>query len=111
MHDSAAKIAAAGMCKVLKFSSCRPRVSRPRYLYGLCFAPQVGYHFFTRMNKQHLEHLEPRTLFAGVTLLTHGWNGTLGGSTSKTADAISARLGGNSQVPRYVLQIGPETGS
>ena len=56
-----------------------------------------------------IEKLENRTLLAGVTLLTHGWNGYLGGWLEASANAITARLGGPSQVPKYFLRINPES--
>lgn len=51
------------------------------------------------------ESLEPRTLFAGVTLFATGWKGGTNGWMKTMADAITARLGGPDQAPRYILQV------
>src|SRR4051794_1430494 len=59
------------------------------------------------MRNDFVEGMEARTFLAGVTLLSHGWNGGLGGWLEATANGISARLGGNSQVPRYILHVRP----
>src|SRR3954454_6810816 len=59
------------------------------------------------------EVLEPRTLFAGVTILTHGQSGNTSGWIAAAADAIQVRLGGTSAASEYSLTVddvgnGPE---
>ncbi|CAN5652417.1 hypothetical protein BH09PLA1_BH09PLA1_25450 [soil metagenome] len=54
-----------------------------------------------------LEPLECRVLFAGVTLITHGWNGRLQGFVNTAAADITARLGGPSHVAQYTMDIQP----
>src|SRR4051794_4651133 len=54
-----------------------------------------------------LEPLEARQLFAGVTLVTHGWKGRLQGFVDTAADFIAGRLGGPSHVATYVMDIEP----
>jgi hypothetical protein len=49
--------------------------------------------------------LEPRTLLAGVTLITHGFEDNTQGWVSTMADAIAQRAGGNSAAAIYTLQI------
>ena len=60
------------------------------------------------MCNQFLENLERRTLLAGVTLLTHGRDGHLWGFVNTAAADITARLGGPSQVPQYILKLTPD---
>src|SRR4051812_34116697 len=60
------------------------------------------------MSTPFVENLESRTLFAGVTLLTHGRDGHLWGFNQTVADDITARLGGASQVPEYILKLTPD---
>ncbi len=55
-----------------------------------------------------VESLETRALFAGVTLVTHGRDGHLWGFNQAVADGITARLGGPSQVPEYILKLTPD---
>jgi len=54
-----------------------------------------------------VESLESRTLFAGVTLVTHGRLGHLWGFDQTLADDITARLGGPTQVAQYILTVTP----
>lgn len=61
------------------------------------------------MNPQMFETLEARRLFAGVTLLTHGWNGNITEWIATAAQDITAQLGGPSQVPEYILTLTPDT--
>ena len=60
-----------------------------------------------------IESLEPRTLLAGVTILTTGRNGTTTGWIQTMANDITARVGGAAQVPQYVLSVNrdPNTGA
>lgn len=53
-----------------------------------------------------VETLESRTLFAGVTILANGRLGSLTNDWMPAmADAITAQLGGPSQVPEYILTV------
>src|SRR5215213_9792881 len=52
-----------------------------------------------------LEPLESRQLFAGVSLLTHGWNGRLPGFVNHAAAEITTRLGGPSHVAQYTVRV------
>src|SRR5688572_15097740 len=54
-----------------------------------------------------IEALEPRTLLAGVTILAHGYQGTIVGWVASAADAINQRLGGEGSI--YVLKVGEVT--
>ena len=54
-----------------------------------------------------IEALEPRTLLAGVTILAHGYQGTIVGWVASAADAINQRLGGEGST--YVLKVGEVT--
>ncbi|HVT89658.1 MAG TPA: NPCBM/NEW2 domain-containing protein [Tepidisphaeraceae bacterium] len=58
------------------------------------------------MHIPSVETLERRTLLAGVTLLTHGWNGHLSGFMDQAAKDITNRMGGPSEVAEYKLKIG-----
>lgn len=60
------------------------------------------------MTRTFFENLEERRLFAGVTLLTHGRDGHLWGFVDTAVAAITARVGGPSQAPRYVLTLAPD---
>ena len=51
------------------------------------------------------ELLEVRTLFAGVTILTHGQSGNITGWIAAAADAIQQRLGGTSAASNYSLTV------
>src|SRR4051812_47331506 len=57
-----------------------------------------------------IETLEKRKLLAGVTLLTHGWNGRLWGFVETSAAYITDRFGGPQNVPQYTMTIGPTSG-
>jgi hypothetical protein len=48
------------------------------------------------------EPLEPRRLFSGVTLITHGQGGDAGGTVAEVADLIAQRAGGAAQ---YVMTL------
>src|SRR5262245_29611925 len=66
------------------------------------------------MRRTHLEILEPRRLFAGVTVMATGRMGGQGGWIQYMSDAITERLGGPSQVPEYTLTIdqsAPDSGT
>jgi hypothetical protein len=52
-----------------------------------------------------LEALEPRRLFAGVMLLATGRLGTAAGWMTGMTNAITAQLGGSSQVPQFTLTV------
>ncbi len=52
-----------------------------------------------------VETLEPRRLFAGVTVLATGRLGGTNGWMQTMANEITAKLGGASQVPQYVLTV------
>lgn len=62
------------------------------------------------MRKPFVESLESRTLFAGVTLITHGRDGHLWGFVQTAADAITKRMGGPGEAPQYVLTLTPAPG-
>lgn len=49
-----------------------------------------------------IEPLEHRRLLSGVTLITHGQGGGVGGEVAETADRIAARAGGAAQ---YVMTL------
>src|SRR4051794_12269382 len=55
------------------------------------------------------ESLESRRLLAGVTILTHGLNGTTNGWVDKAADDIVRRAGGTNQATEYVLEVGADS--
>ena len=63
------------------------------------------------MAQAFVELLEPRTLFAGVTILATGRLGSTNGWVQTVANEITARLGGPSQVPQYVLTINAQPGN
>lgn len=62
------------------------------------------------MRNALIETLESRTLFAGVTLITHGRMGHLWGFVDTAAQYITNKLGGPSQVPEYILKINLQDG-
>ncbi|MCC6124161.1 MAG: hypothetical protein IT426_04320 [Pirellulales bacterium] len=49
--------------------------------------------------------LEPRRLLSGVTLITHGFNGSVDDWIAAMADAIAARTGPPSAQPRYRVEV------
>lgn len=55
-----------------------------------------------------IESLESRTLFSSLSILATGRLGTLGGWMNVMSNEITNRAGGASEVPRYVLSIGPD---
>src|SRR4051812_34376029 len=57
------------------------------------------------MSRCVVEALETRQLFAGVTILATGWKGGLDGWMLNVAEDMTTRLGGPSQVPRYILNV------
>jgi hypothetical protein len=60
------------------------------------------------MTRSFVETLESRTLFAGVTLITHGRDGHIWGFNQAVADDITKRLGGPAQAPEYLLKLTPD---
>jgi hypothetical protein len=56
----------------------------------------------------YFEVLENRTLFAGVTILTHGDRGNITGWIAATADDIQNRLGGVDAASEYVMTVGSD---
>jgi hypothetical protein len=60
---------------------------------------------------QHCESLECRQLFAGVTIITHGFEDTSTTWVSTMADAIADRAGGRSAVAIYTLDVGLDSRS
>ena len=50
-----------------------------------------------------IEHLERRNLLTGVTLITHGFGGSVEGWVSEMADAVFARSSGDAV--RYVVEV------
>jgi hypothetical protein len=52
-----------------------------------------------------IESLEPRQLFAGLTVMATGRIGGTNGWIEYSANAIANRVGGVNNVPRYVLQL------
>jgi regulation of enolase protein 1 (concanavalin A-like superfamily) len=57
------------------------------------------------MNRFSIESLEPRRLFAGLTILATGRQGASNDWILTMANDISAQEGGPSQVPQYVLKV------
>jgi hypothetical protein len=55
------------------------------------------------------EPLEARTLLAGVTIITHGFDGTVTGWVAKMADDIAVRAGGSSDVSLYTMTVGRDS--
>ncbi|CAN5637231.1 hypothetical protein BH09PLA1_BH09PLA1_17780 [soil metagenome] len=53
-----------------------------------------------------LESLEPRKLLAGVTILAHGYQGSINGWVATVADNIALRAGGNASASEYVMSVG-----
>jgi len=60
--------------------------------------------------KWSLQSLERRQLLAGVTLLAHGFEGSINDWPAATADGIIARLGGNTAASVYTLRVDDSTG-
>src|SRR5262245_31356979 len=60
-----------------------------------------------RPREYRIEPLEARALLAGITIITHGWNGNTSGWVSTMANAIASRAvgpGGNSSsVTQYTI--------
>src|SRR5690349_13043065 len=64
------------------------------------------------MHRPLTEMLEPRTLLAGVTLVTHGRDGHLWGFVDTVVqDIMNARLGGPSNASEYILTLTPNPNS
>ena len=61
------------------------------------------------MSPTLFERLESRTLLAGVTMLTHGWNGNITQWIATAAADITADLGGPAQAPQYILTLNLNT--
>jgi hypothetical protein len=57
-----------------------------------------------------VETLEPRALLAGVTLIAHGYQGTINGGVDAMADDIADRAGGNSAVSQFILRVAKNGG-
>jgi hypothetical protein len=57
------------------------------------------------MRSSVIETLEQRQLFAGVSIFATGRLGGTGGWMQTMANAITAKLGGPSQVPEYLLSV------
>src|SRR3954470_2583638 len=53
----------------------------------------------------YFQELEQRRLLAGVTIITHGNDGTITGWVDSAADAIQDRLGGPSAASQYVMKV------
>ncbi|MGN6506443.1 MAG: hypothetical protein ACTHM6_12865, partial [Tepidisphaeraceae bacterium] len=58
-----------------------------------------------------LDTLEGRRLLAGVTLLTHGYQGNTTGWVATAADDIAARLGGTKYASIYTMTVDQSGGS
>src|SRR6186713_1611994 len=56
------------------------------------------------------ETLESRTLFAGVTILTHGLAGEVDGWVDSLSKAIVARAGGSANASVYTLVVDDNSG-
>src|SRR5262245_20841114 len=60
-----------------------------------------------RPHEHRIEPLEPRALLAGITIITHGWNGNTSGWVSTMANAIARRVvspgGDSSTVAQYTI--------
>ena len=58
-----------------------------------------------------LESLEPRRLFAGVTIIAHGLDGTIAGWVTDAAAEVANRAGGTSSAAVYTLTVGRSNGN
>src|SRR5829696_2317444 len=56
-------------------------------------------------NVNMIEALERRALFAGVTLVTHGYGGSVTDWVKTMADAIASQVGPLASQPRYVIKV------
>jgi hypothetical protein len=56
----------------------------------------------------YLEVLENRTLFAGVTILTHGNEGNITGWIASAAAAMQVRFGGTDAASIYIMKVGSD---
>jgi hypothetical protein len=59
---------------------------------------------FTPPKQHRIEHVEPRILLAGVTILAHGFEGNITGWIPAAAEAINAKLGGRGSIFRMELE-------
>ena len=62
-------------------------------------------------NQPLIEPLESRRLLAGVTILSHGYNGSIDGWVDSAADDIQARAGGKDASSIYTLKVDEVSGS
>ena len=56
------------------------------------------------------EPLEPRTLFAGVTLITHGYQGNITGWVATAANDVADRAGGSDYASIYTMTVAASSG-